>query len=193
MKSDKPDQIHLKTADEWRSWLSKYHDKKNGIWLIYYKKHTGKPRVAYNDAVEEALCFGWIDSIIKKIDDDTYMQKFTPRKPDSNWSALNKKRVQKMISEGKMTKAGMKLVETAKQNGKWEEKNIPQQNLELSDEILSMLKTHSKAFSYYQQLAPSHKKNYTNWVMSAKKPETKIKRSQEMIRLLEKEQTLGMK
>jgi len=187
------EQIYLKSADEWRDWLAANHNKLIGIWLIYYKKHTGKPRVPYEKAVEEALCFGWIDSIIKRIDEDTYMQKFTPRKPDSNWSDTNKKRVRKMIKEGKMHNAGLKLVEAAKQNGKWDEVLTSQLNLKLSKEILILLKANPQAYAYYEKLPPSHKKNYNNWVMSAKKMETQERRCAEMIKLLEKGQSLGMK
>jgi len=185
-------QIYLKSAFEWRNWLAGNYDKSNGVWLIYYKKHTGKPRVAYEEAVEEALCFGWIDSVIKRIDEETYMQKFTPRKPDSKWSELNKKRVHKLIREGKMKKIGLKLIEAAKQNGKWDESSSST-DLELSREILALLKTNQLAFENYKKLPPSHKKNYRNWVMSAKKTETQVKRCAEMIRLLVKGQSLGMK
>jgi uncharacterized protein YdeI (YjbR/CyaY-like superfamily) len=187
------EKIYLKSAAEWRHWLTTNHNKTNGIWLIYYKKHTGKPRVPYGEAVEEALCFGWIDSIIKRIDDDIYMQKFTPRKVNSKWSELNKKRVLKMIREGKMNKAGLKLVEIAKQNGNWDNAYTSNLNLELSESILSILKNNNRAYDTYLNLAPSHKKNYNNWIMSAKKEETRLKRVREMIDVLTKGQTLGMK
>ncbi len=102
--------LYVTTRDEWRSWLEENHKSEKEIWLIYYKKHTGKPRIPYDDAVEEALCFGWIDSIIKRIDEEKYTQKFSPRKQNSAWSDLNKKRVKKLIEEGKMTKAGYETV-----------------------------------------------------------------------------------
>ena len=101
---DELERLSFKNRDEWRNWLKDYHNIAKGIWLIYYKKHTKKPSVYYNDAVEEALCFGWIDSLVKRIDDERYMQKYTPRNPNSSWSELNKQRVEKMIAEGKMTK-----------------------------------------------------------------------------------------
>lgn len=185
--------IYIKSSAEWRDWLDENHHNTDGIWLIYYKKHTGRPRVPYEEAVEEALCFGWIDSTIKRIDEDTYMQKFTPRKPESNWSESNKKRVKKMIQEGKMQKSGLKLVEIAKQNGKWDKAYTSQINLVLSEEIMNLLKANSLAYKNYEKLPPSHKKNYNNWVMSAKKKETQLRRLDEMIKLLEKNQKLGMK
>ncbi len=187
------EQIYLKTSDEWRSWLMENHNKENGIWQIYFKKHTGRPRVPYNEAVEEALCFGWIDSTVKRIDEATFMQKFTPRKPVSKWSEHNKKRAEKMIRLGKMTDAGMRAVEIAKQNGKWDEAYTSQLNFELSEDLLGLLKKNIIAFDAYSGISPSQKKLYNNWVMSAKKSETRLKRFHEMIDLLEKGQSLGMK
>ena len=178
-------QIYLQTTKTWRKWLQKNHDKEKGIWLVYYKKHTGKASIPYNDAVEEALCFGWIDSIVKRIDDERYMQKFTPRNPKSNWSPSNKKRIEKLIGLGKMAEAGMHAVEIAKENGKWDEETDIQKDFSFSDELLSLLNSNLKAFTKYSALSASHKKQYTQWVMSAKKPETQIRRMKEMINLLE--------
>lgn len=104
--------LYVTNRDDWRAWLNKNHKTEKEVWLIYYKNHTGKPTIPYDVAVEEALCFGWIDSIVKRIDDERYMQKFTPRKTNSNWSELNKKRVKKMIKEGRMTEAGMAKINT---------------------------------------------------------------------------------
>jgi uncharacterized protein YdeI (YjbR/CyaY-like superfamily) len=160
--------------------------------LVYYKKHTGKPRVSYNEAVEEALCFGWIDSTVKRIDDDRYMQKFTPRKKDSGWSELNKKRVEKLTRLNKMEAAGLNAVVIAKENEKWDEVSASRQILELSAEFIEMLNENPEASSFYKKLAPSHKKNYVNWVMSAKKHETRLRRCKEMIRLLADNKKPGM-
>lgn len=99
--------LYVKKRGEWRKWLEKNHQKESEIWLVYYKKHTKKPSIPYNDAVEEALCFGWIDSSEKRIDKERYAQRFTPRKPKSNWSESNKERVRKLIVQGKMTPAGL--------------------------------------------------------------------------------------
>src|SRR5215475_8170966 len=101
--------LYLKTRNEWREWLAQNGHAEKEIWLIYYKKHSQKPRIAYEDAVGEALCFGWIDGLIKKLDEDRYAQKFTPRKPKSRWSALNIKRARKLIADGVMTPAGLKV------------------------------------------------------------------------------------
>ena len=98
---------------EWRAWLETNHTLETEIWLLFYKRHTGKPRVAYPDAVEEALCFGWIDSTIRRVDDATYAQRFTPRRPGSSWSELSKRRVARLVQEGRMTKAGLAKVDFA--------------------------------------------------------------------------------
>ena len=109
-----------KDRKAWRKWLEKNHVASPGIWLIYYKKTSGKKRLEYNDAVEEALCFGWIDSTTRPIDEEKYMQRFTPRKSKSGWSAINKQRIEKMISQDLMIAAGIEKIEMAKKNGSWE-------------------------------------------------------------------------
>ncbi len=102
--------LYVSDREQWRAWLAEYHDKEKEIWLIYYKKGSGKPRIPYNDAVEEALCYGWIDSIVKGIDDKKYTQRFTPRKPKSNLSAMNRERVHRLLEQGKMTAAGLAAI-----------------------------------------------------------------------------------
>src|SRR5437763_14926169 len=108
-----PKTLYVRTRDEWRAWLARHHQSETEIWLIYYKKHSGRPRIPYEDAVEEALCFGWIDSIVKAIDGETVAQKFTPRRDSSKWSALNRRRVRKLIQEGRMTEAGLAKINPA--------------------------------------------------------------------------------
>src|SRR5579872_3692805 len=116
---DKSITFRSKDRAAWRKWLEKNHKSSSGVWLIYYKKDSGKTRVPYADAVEEALCFGWIDSTLNPIDKDSYMQLFTPRKPKSGWSKLNKERVEKLIEQGLMTNAGLEKIEEAKLHGTW--------------------------------------------------------------------------
>ena len=112
--------IYLTNRKDRRLWLEKNYNSKKEIWLIYYKKHTGIKRIPYDDAVEEAICFGWIDSTVKRIDEQKVMQKYTPRNKRSVWSELNVKRVEKMLKAGKMTKIGLEKVEEAKKNGYWQ-------------------------------------------------------------------------
>lgn len=184
--------LYVKDRDEWRAWLEKHHDSESAIWLIYYKKHTNKPTIPYDDAVEEALCFGWIDSLVKTIDAEKYKQKYTPRKNNSVWSELNVKRCKKMIKEGKMTKAGMKLIEDAKKNGKWEAAYSTKKLFKLPDDLKSALKKNKAAWENFYNFAPSYKNNYIGWVISAKREETKNKRIKEVVSRAAKNQKPGM-
>ena len=113
-------QVYVKTRDEWRDWLKQHHDTCSGIWLVCYKKHTGKPSLEYDATVEEALCFGWIDSIIKTVDEERYLRKLTPRKPTSRWSDSNKKRVRKLEKQGLMAQPGIARVKSAREAGLWD-------------------------------------------------------------------------
>jgi len=149
-------QLYVTDRDAWRAWLEKNYDTEKEIWLIYYKKHTGKPRIPYDDAVEEALCFGWIDSTIKRIDDEKYSQKFAPRKNKSNWPDLNKKRAKKMIREGRMTKAGLAKIREAKRNGNWSESPQTQKELAIPPEIKKASMSNRKVWENFNNFAPSY-------------------------------------
>jgi uncharacterized protein YdeI (YjbR/CyaY-like superfamily) len=133
------DTLYITDRNDWRNWLKINHESVNEIWLIYYKKHTGKKRIPYNDAVEEALCFGWIDTTVRKVDDEIYMQKYLPGKKYSKWSEINKKRAEKMISEGKMTQAGQEKIDSAKKNGNWENAYGKKEKQEIPDDLLKAL------------------------------------------------------
>lgn len=183
---------YAKDRNNWRKWLSKNHNKKTEIWLIYYKKHTGKSRVAYNDAVEEALCFGWIDSTIKKVDEDKYCQRFSVRNEKSEWSKLNKKRVDELIKNKLMTEHGLEKVKIAKKNGMWNKISSGDIQYEMPELFLKELNKNKKAKKYFSNLAPSHKKNYIRWIASAKRDETKLNRIAKAITMLEENQKIGM-
>lgn len=189
-----PKTLQVTNRSDWRTWLEQNHDKATEIWLVYYKRHTGLLSISYEDAVEEALCFGWIDSIVRRIDDERYAQKFTPRSDKSQWSALNKRRVAKLIREGRMTPAGLaKLtypLPEAHEQANPEEKRVEPV---LSPGLRSELMANEKAWAFFQQLAPSHRHNYIRWVMSAKQDETRRRRLQEMLDLLAQGQKLGLK
>jgi uncharacterized protein YdeI (YjbR/CyaY-like superfamily) len=139
-------ELFFKNRDEWRDWLEKNYSKSEGIWIVYFKKHTKKETLTYNEGVEEALCFGWIDSIVKSIDNEMYKQRYTPRRKNSVWSEVNKKRVEKLIQEKKMTEAGMKPVEEAKKNGKWAKAYSFKEKPAMPDDLLVELKKDKKAF-----------------------------------------------
>ena len=187
-------QVQVTTGSEWRQWLKENHGKeRDGIWLVFHKKKTGKPSLEDEEAVEEALCFGWIDSIIKKIDDDRYCRKFTPRKDDSRWSKTNKKRVEKVIREGRITKFGLAKVEAAKKSGAWEMDTPPQINLDMPTELSEALAVKPAAKKYFEELAPSYQKQFIGWIVTAKRPETKSRRLADSVALLEKGKKLGLK
>lgn len=186
-------QIYFKTSAAWREWLQNNHDKTNGVWLLFFKKGTGKSSIEYEVAVEEALCFGWIDSIIKKIDDEKYVRKFTPRKDKSKWSELNKKRVEKLIQDNRMTEIGLAKIETAKRNGQWDKPDRPNIQFDIPKEFQAALGQNRKAREHFDQLAPTYQKQYIGWIAIAKRPETKEKRIKEAIDLLEKGQKLGLR
>ena len=114
---------------EWRAWLERNHDAEIAVWLVFHKKHTGKPTISYDAAVGEALCFGWIDSIVKRIDEDRFARKFTPRKVNSKWSELNKDLAERMIREGRMAESGLVQINEAKKNGEWFSKVLPKKEI----------------------------------------------------------------
>ncbi len=186
-------QLYVQTPSAWRAWLSRHHDSETEIWLIFYKKETGRPSLAYEPAVEEALCYGWIDSIIKKIDAERYARKFTPRKDDSVWSELNKKRVAKLLQGKRMTPFGLAKIDAAKKGGKWDEVHKPADSFELPPEFEAALTQNSPARKNFEQLSPTYRKHYIGWIATAKRPETKARRIMEAISLLERGEKLGLK
>jgi uncharacterized protein YdeI (YjbR/CyaY-like superfamily) len=186
--------LYVSTRNEWRSWLEKNGTKESVIWLIFYKKHSGKRSLPYSDAVEEALCFGWVDSIIKRFDDEKYIQKFTPRKEKSTWSALNVRRVREMIKAGRMTERGMALFRYAEENGLLPESDHKlKKDLVIPEFVADALSENKKAENYFNTLAPSYKRLYILWIMNAKQEETRMKRVREMIGLLNEGKKLGLK
>ena len=193
LKSDMKSEKYASGRKEWRSWLIENHAKAEEVWLIYYKKHTGKPTIAYTDSVEEALCFGWIDGLKKSIDSEKYTYRFTPRKRGSKWSPLNIKLAKKMIEEGKMTEAGLAAFNQRVSYDEELLKAINAKEIPLTPEIENGLKANKQAWNNFNNLAPSYRKQYVGWLRSAKKPETREKRLKEAIKLLTRNEKLGMK
>jgi uncharacterized protein YdeI (YjbR/CyaY-like superfamily) len=186
-------QLYVTNRDKWRDWLGRHYATESVIWLVFYKKETSKPTIAYEEAVEDALCFGWIDSIIKKIDAEKYVRKFTPRKDKSYWSELNKKRARKMIKEGRMTDAGLAKIKAAKKSGLWDQTGRLHISLDMPSEFTKALDNNKKAKENFEKLAPSYRKHYIGWIQAAKREETKKKRIRESILLLAKGKRLGLK
>jgi uncharacterized protein YdeI (YjbR/CyaY-like superfamily) len=186
-------QLFCKTIEEWRKWLKQNHRKVDGVWLVFYKKGAGEQSLDYDSALDEALCYGWIDSIIKKIDDTKYARKFTPRNEVSKWSEINRKRVERLIKAGRMTEAGIAVVKAAKANGCWDKPDRPPIVTEVPVELQAALAKNKKALAIFNKLAPSHQKQYIMWIAMAKRQETREKRIKETIALLEKGEKLGLK
>jgi uncharacterized protein YdeI (YjbR/CyaY-like superfamily) len=186
-------QLYFKTSDSWKNWLASNHDKEKEVWLIFYKKESGEPSIDYEAAVDEALCFGWIDSIIKKIDNKKYVRKFTPRSDNSQWSELNRKRVAKLIKAKRMTKAGLAKIAAAKKNGRWDTHSRPVIQFNMPEEFQSALNRNRKAREQFNQLSATYQKHYITWIAVAKRPETRERRVKESINLLEKGQKLGLR
>lgn len=191
-RNDDAEQLLFAGRAEWRRWLQKNHNKVAGIWMVYLKGAGAKDCIRYEDAIEEALCWGWIDSIVKKVDEERYVRKFTPRQAGSIWSALNKKRIEKMMTEGRMTKAGLTKIETAKRNGEWAKAHAPANGLEGLPEFGRALAASKKAMEFFEGLAPSYKRQFLGWIGQAKRDETRTKRIAEAVRLLEQGKRLGM-
>jgi uncharacterized protein YdeI (YjbR/CyaY-like superfamily) len=186
--------VECKTRAEWRAWLAENHERENEIWLVYYKKATGIPCIAYGDSLDEALCYGWVDSLIKKIDEEKYARKFTPRKDESQWSLVNKKRVQELIRDGLMTKHGLLKVEAAKRSGSWDAPvSKPELDLKMPPEFAQALKDNPRAEATFKALAPTYQKQYLAWIVTAKRPETREKRIAEALQLLSEGKKLGLR
>ncbi|MBD6615472.1 hypothetical protein FNW02_06370 [Komarekiella sp. 'clone 1'] len=172
--------FYATNRQKWREWLEKNHHTSIGIWLIYYKVKSGKPSVQYSEAVKEALCFGWIDSKVKSLDEERYMQIFTPRKSKSVWSKLNKKYIEELIEQNLMTDAGLKKIEVAKQDNSWNTLDAIEE-LIIPVDLKQALEANETANKYFQAFSKSSKKNILFWIESAKRPETRLKRIEQTI------------
>lgn len=177
---DQLETCYAANRQEWREWLEKNYHTSCGIWLIYYKVKTGKPSVQYSEAVKEALCFGWIDSKVKSLDAERYQQIFTPRKPKSVWSKLNKQYIKELIEQDLMTKAGIEKIKTAQQDGSWHKLDAIEELLIPAD-LKQALEANETANRYFEVFNNSSKKNILFWIESAKRPDTRLKRIEQTI------------
>jgi len=177
--------FHPLTRREWRGWLKENHAKSSGIWFVYYKKQTGKPRVSYDEAVEEALCFGWIDSLPRKVDENLSKLLFTPRKPKSVWSKLNKTRIEKLIEGGLMTEIGLAKIEAAKKDGSWNALDASD-NLEIPTDLARAFKANKIAERNFTAFSDSIKRNILFWVGNAKRDETRAARIEKTVQMAER-------
>lgn len=168
------------SKDDWRSWLMENHLTKQGVWLICHKKKSASPTLSWSDAVDVALCFGWIDSVRKTIDADRFIQFYGPRKPKGTWSKINKEKIQVLLEAGLMAPAGIACVERAKQNGSWESLDEVE-TLTVPPDLEVVLLKNPVAMDFFEGLSKSVRKSILHWVLLAKRPETKQKRIDELI------------
>jgi uncharacterized protein YdeI (YjbR/CyaY-like superfamily) len=166
----------------WRKWLERHHQGKSQIWLVLNKKHVTKSGITYDVALEEALCFGWIDGILKRIDDEKHLLRFCPRRPNSIWSDPNKRRVDRLIREGRMTDAGLAAVRAGKRSGKWQQGSQRQLTSSAPEDLQQALAKNPTARRGFASLAPSYRRQYVAWILDAKRAETRRRRVSETIR-----------
>jgi uncharacterized protein YdeI (YjbR/CyaY-like superfamily) len=180
-----------KTVDQWRKWLAEHHDSESEVWLVFHKLHTGVASIDYKDALDEALCFGWVDSLIKRLDDRRFARKFTPRRADSRWSDVNRKRYAELEAAGRLQPPGIERAPTDRGYAP----SPPRLELpaKLPAHIQATLRKHPLALRHFEALAPSHRRRYVAWIESAKRDETKARRLKEAIRLLTAGKELGLK
>jgi uncharacterized protein YdeI (YjbR/CyaY-like superfamily) len=179
--------LDVRTRKRWRQWLAKHHASSPGIWLVRHKRHTGVDSMPYEDLVREALCFGWVDSLVKKLDDDRYAIKVTPRKPSSKWSDINRRRWKELDAAGLLAAPGRAAAPTA--NRYAAHPPIP----ELPAYVAKAFKTRPEAWRFFQSLAPTYRRNFVVWIHIARRPETRERRIHESIELLAAGKKLGLK
>ena len=182
------DTLDVRNRQDFRKWLKRHHDSLSEIWLVFHKRHTGVTSIKYDDAVEEALCFGWIDSIIRRLDDARDTRKFTPRKADSKWSTVNRRRYASLESRALLAPPGLKRPPTSRSG------DAPKLSVStVPSYITKTLKANPPAWQFFEQLAPSYRRAYVVWIHSAKRAETREKRLREAISLLAAGEKLGLK
>jgi uncharacterized protein YdeI (YjbR/CyaY-like superfamily) len=183
--------LEVKSLMKWRDWLERHHDAESEIWLVFHKAHTGVASIEYKDALDEALCYGWVDSLVKRLDEDRFARKFTPRKPDSRWSDINRKRYAELKAAGRLKPSGVARAPGARGSAPKPQKlELPSK---LPAYIRAALKKHPAANRHYEAMAPSHKRRYIAWIESAKLEDTKLRRLDEAIRLLTRGERLPLK
>ncbi len=175
-----PNEFHPRSLQQWHAWLKANHRSAKNVWLVLHKKSSPGPGIAYAEAVEEALCFGWIDSKPQKKDAHTYLLYFAERKSGSVWSKLNKQRISRLIKDGRMTPAGMKKIEAAKADGTWSTLD-PVDSLKIPKELTKALARNKKAQKHFEAFPPGIKKQLVYWVLSAKREETRSVRVKEIV------------
>ncbi|MCB0035464.1 MAG: YdeI/OmpD-associated family protein [Anaerolineales bacterium] len=165
----------IESAADLRAWLKENHSKNESVWLVKWKKETNRPFVSYDEIVDQCICFGWVDSLPRKLDNERTMLRISPRNPKSNWSKLNKERVKTLQAAGLMHPSGLKMVELAKQTGTWDFLDDVE-NLLVPDDLAEELKKYKKAAYYFERFPPSSKRGILEWIKMAKTEKTRQKR-----------------
>ena len=181
----------VRTLEQWRDWLTDHHASESEVWLIFHKRHTGVMSIDYKDARDEALCFGWVDSLVKRLDDRRHVIKFTPRRTDSRWSAVNRKRYAELKAAGRLKPPGIERPPTDRGYGS-RPPRLPMPST-LPAYIQAALRDHPTALRHFKALPPSQRRRYLAWIESAKREDTKLRRLKEAIRLLAGGRVLGLK
>ena len=177
---DEFEQVYPPTRADWRAWLAANHATSPGVWVMRYKVSAKQPTITYDELVEEALCFGWIDSLPRKLDDERHLLLLTPRKPKSVWSKVNKERLERLSAANLIEPAGLKAIEIAKANGSWSAID-ESENLIVPPDLAAALEQNAAASSFFYGLANTYKKGILQWILSAKRPETRQKRIEETV------------
>jgi uncharacterized protein YdeI (YjbR/CyaY-like superfamily) len=181
--------LYPKSRAAWRAWLERHHQTRADVWVVYFKKHTGKPSVTYEEAVEEALCFGWIDGQLQRIDDERHMQRFTPRRKGSQWSPLNLRRFARLVEEEQVTEAGRAAgpkLGTRVAATSWRRPDV------VPDQVRARLEQRPAAWKKLLAMAPSYRKRFVHYIDSAKRPETRERRAVQVIGMLERNEKPGI-
>ena len=174
--------VRFRNRRKWRNWLSENHDKKNELWLVHHKKRTGTPSISLEDAVMEAICFGWIDGKLRSIDEDRYIVRYSPRRPNSVWSKINKDRAETLIRSGKMTAAGLAKIDEARQNGMWDTAYTNRRRDKIPPDLQKALEGDKDARTNFGNFANSYRNMYIGWVNDAKTDATRKKRIVEVVK-----------
>jgi len=190
MKSPELPPLHFASKKKWADWLAKQHDKSAGLWLKLAKKDSGIASVNYEEALDAALCYGWIDGQKRGFDDKYWLQKFTPRGPKSIWSKINTKKAERLIASGEMQPAGLKAIEAAKQDGRWDAAYASQKNISIPEDFQSALEKNKKAKAFFAALKSAERYSFLFRIQTAKKAETRMKRIQQFVEMLEQNQKI---
>jgi uncharacterized protein YdeI (YjbR/CyaY-like superfamily) len=178
---DEADLLYATGRQEWRDWLERHYQSKQEVWLVYYKKHTGKPRIPYNDAVEEALCFGWIDSTVRRLDEDRFAQRFSVRNPKTPYSQANKERLREMIRQGKVVEPVLATLG-----------DLVEERFEIAPDILEAIQANEEAWKHFQTLSPPYKRIRIAFIEGARnRPQEFEKRLKYFIEMTEKDKQFG--